>query len=111
MKIGSFVIGGLAGAAIVMMIQRNQMMSTLAAGIGQSMKQRANDVKENAIEKALNMKFASSFKRATNNTLNTNNASQSHTGGLEEVEKLAYQDPSVSKEINAILEQNGEQRI
>lgn len=111
MKIGSFVLGGIAGAAIVMMIQRNQMMSTIAAGLGNNMKQRMNNVKDDAIEKALNMKFASSFNRSSNSGKNASKFSQSQTGGLDEVEKLAYQDPSVSKEINAILEQNGEQRI
>ncbi|WP_373229756.1 hypothetical protein [Cohnella sp.] len=111
MRIGTFVIGGIAGAAIVMMIQRNQMMSTLVAGLGNNVMQRMNNVKDDAIEKALNMKFASSFTRLSDIGKSTPKMTQSHNKGLEEVEKLAYQDPSVSKEINSILEQNGEQRI
>lgn len=111
MKVGSFVIGGLAGAAIVMMIQRNQMMSAVAAGVGSSMKQRMSNMKDDAIEKALNMKFASSFNRFSNNGKSTVHTSQKNDGGLAEVEKLAFQDPGVSKEINSILEQNGEQQI
>lgn len=65
MKIGTFVIGGLAGAAIVMMIQRNQRMSAAAANVGNNLKQRMSGMKDDAIEMAMNTKFASSFKRAT----------------------------------------------
>ncbi|RED60483.1 hypothetical protein [Cohnella lupini] len=111
MKIGSFVMGGLAGAAVVMMIQRNQMMSAVAAGVGHNLKQRMNDVKGDAIEKALNMKFASSFKRASDGENKHERSSSSREGGLDEVEKLVAQDPGVSDEINSILEQNGQQRI
>ncbi len=111
MKIGSFVIGGLAGVAVVMMIQRNQMMSAVAAGVGHNLKRRMNDMKDDAIEKALNMKFASSFKRATDKVSHQGHSSSSREGGLDEVEKLIAQDSEVSDEINSILEQNGQQRI
>ncbi|TFE29962.1 hypothetical protein [Cohnella luojiensis] len=111
MKIGSFVMGGLAGAAVVMMIQRNQMMSAVAASVGHNLKHRMNDMKVDAIEKALNMKFASSFKRATDSVSHKVQNSSSHGGGLDEIEKIVAQDPSVSHEVNAILEQNGQQRI
>ncbi|BBI33168.1 hypothetical protein [Cohnella abietis] len=111
MKIGTFVMGGLAGAAVVMMIQRNQMMSAVAAGVGHNLKERMSGMKDNAIEKGLNMKFASSFKNATDNRSNTGSkskqSSSSYESGLDEVEKLARQDPDVSDEINSILEQNG----
>ncbi|MFC5403846.1 hypothetical protein [Cohnella soli] len=64
MKLGTFIIGGLAGAAVVMMVRRNRMMSAVAANVGGQLRQRMSDMKDDAIEKALNMKFASSFKRA-----------------------------------------------
>lgn len=111
MKIGTLVMGGLAGAAIVMMIQRNQMMSAVAAGVGQGMKRRMSNMKEDAIEKALNMKFASSFKRTLDNKPTEQKSTQGHSGGLDEVEKLAYQDPQVTKDVNEILEQNGQNQI
>lgn len=103
MRIGTLVMGGLAGAAIVMMIQRNQMMSAVAAGVGQSLKQRMGGMKDDAIEKALNMKFASSF--------NARKPSQADAGALDQVNKLIAQDPEVSKEVNSIMEQNGQHRI
>jgi hypothetical protein len=111
MRIGTFVIGGLAGAAIVMMIQRNQMMSAVAAGVGHSLKQRMSGMKEDAIEKALNMKFVSSLKRSSENERSSRNSSSSDEGGLDQIEKLVSQDSGVSNEINSILEQNGQHRI
>jgi hypothetical protein len=111
MRIGTFVIGGLAGAAIVMMIQRNQMMSAVTAGLGHSLKKRMSGMKEDAIEKASNIKFASSFKRSSENERSSRNSSSSDRGGLDQIEKLVAQDAEVSKEINSIMEQNGKHRI
>jgi Tfp pilus assembly protein PilV len=110
MRIGTLVIGGLAGAAIVMMIQRNQRMSSAAANLGQNMMHRMNNMKDDAIEKAMNMKFASSFGRASDNGQKSHKSFQAHDGGLDKVEELASQDPNVSKEINSILEQNRQHR-
>jgi hypothetical protein len=117
MKIGTFVIGGLAGAAIVMMIQRNQTMSAIATTVGHNMKRRMNDMKDDAIEKAFNMKFASSFKREKDKDHHSasssfsSSRSSSHGEDLDEVQKLIAQDPEVSDEINSILEENGQHRI
>jgi hypothetical protein len=111
LKIGTLVIGGLAGAAIVMLIQRNQRMSAVAASVGHNLKHRMGEMKDDAIEKALNMKFASSFRRASDSTENRSNSSSSHEGGLDKVEKLISHDPHVKSEINSILEQNGQHRI
>jgi hypothetical protein len=111
MKISTFVIGGLAGAAIVMMIRRNPMMSNAAASVGQNLKSRMGEMKDDAIEKALNMKFASSFRKSSDSGTRVNHSSSSHGGGLDEVEKLVAQDPEVSSEINSILKENGQHRI
>jgi hypothetical protein len=111
MKIRTLVIGGLAGAAIVMMIRRNQMMSNVAASVGQNLKSRMGEMKDDAIEKALNMKFASSFRKLSDSGRRVNHSSSSHADGLDEVEKLVAQDPEVSSEINSILEENGQHRI
>ncbi|MCD9021236.1 hypothetical protein [Cohnella silvisoli] len=111
MKIGTFVIGGLAGAAVVLMIQRNQMMSAVTAGVGQNLKHRMNMMKDDAIEKALNMKFASSFRRSADIGRKTSKSSSMNEVGLGDVEKLIAQDEDVSHEVNSILEQNGQHRI
>lgn len=104
MKIGTFVMGGLAGAAIVMMIQRNQMMSAVAASMGQSVKSRLNDVKNELVGRALNMKFDGFSSKSAS-------SSEKDEGGLSRVSQIASQDPEVTEQINAILEQNGQDRI
>jgi hypothetical protein len=109
MKIGTFVMGGLAGAAVVMMIQRNQMMSAVANMVGQNLKQRMSVMKEDAIDKAF-MKFSSSSKRSSDSAPSKHD-SKASGGGLDRVKEIINQDPDVSSEINSILEQNGQHRI
>lgn len=118
MKIGTFVMGGLAGAALVMMIQRNQMMSAVASSMGQSMKHRAGNMKNELIGRAMTkfggMSFASSKhsdSRHSRDESGSGDAFRSEDDGLGKIGQLASQDPEVSKEINAILEQNGQDRI
>jgi hypothetical protein len=131
MKIGTFVMGGLAGAAVVMMMRRNQNMSSITNGMGQMMKQRMNDVKENVIQRGIDLKFSngsmgsssnknskSSNSSNSNNSSNNNNNSnkqsasfKSKTDGLDKVEDIASRDPHVKHEINDILEENGQHRI
>jgi len=108
MKIGTFVIGGLAGAAVVMMIQRNQKMSAITASVGSNLKQRMNGMKDDAIEKALNMKFASSFTRSKDSASHSRGFSSSE-GELDDVKNLIAQDPEVSEQVNEILKHNSHQ--
>jgi hypothetical protein len=108
MKIGTFVIGGLAGAAIVMMIQRNQRMSAVAANVGNNLKQRMNDMKDDAIEMALNTKFASSFKRATEKIGQRIPSSSPHDEAFED---LVAQDSETSSEIDSYTERSIHHRI
>lgn len=107
MKIGTFVIGGLAGAALVMMIQRNQMMSAIASSMGQSVKNRAGNMKDEWIGRAMAKFGGTSFASSRR----SDDAFRSEDDGLGKIGQLASQDPEVSKEINAILEQNGQDRI
>ncbi|TVY04540.1 hypothetical protein [Cohnella terricola] len=109
MKIGTFVIGGLAGAAIVMMIRRNQRMSAAATNLGHNLKQRVNSMKDDAIGKAMGMKFASNF-RGSGSDGHSEHSFSSHSsreGGLDEVKKLISQDPKVGAEVESILNENG----
>jgi hypothetical protein len=118
-KIGAFVMGGLAGAAIAVWIQRNQRMSAAAAAMGHNVKERVMGMKDDAIEKAMNMKFASSFRRFGaesrdedhgHHASHSSHHSSSHSseeGGMDQIRKLIAQDPEVGKEVDAILGQNG----
>ena len=113
MKIGTFVMGGLAGVAIVMLIQRNQMMSAVCASMGQSMKDKMGDMKNEMIGKALGSKFVNNVM--TRSSASSSNRKEPHSGSdyadLSQVSQLASQDPEVANQINAILEQSGQNRI
>ena len=113
MKIGTFVMGGLAGVAIVMLIQRNQMMSTICANMGQSMKNRMGDMKDEMIGKALGSKFVNNIM--TRSSASSSNRKEKGSGSdhadMSQVSALASEDPEVTNQINAILEQNGQNRI
>jgi len=113
MKIGTFVMGGLAGAAVVMMIRRSRTMSAVAESMGKNMRHRMSGMKEDMISKALNMKFGSSSKRArTDADHHDHDSSHSfRSDALSQVKQLAAKDAEVSKEINHILEQNGQHQI
>ncbi|QTH44822.1 YtxH domain-containing protein [Cohnella sp. LGH] len=119
MKIGTFVMGGLAGAALAIWFQRNRNLTAAMATAGQNVKERMMGMKDDAVEKAMNMKFASSFRRLGAESGNeqhrhhTSRQASSHSnldeeeGGMEQIRKLISQDPEVGKEVDAILGQNG----
>jgi hypothetical protein len=112
MKLGTFVIGGLAGAVVVMMMQRNQTMSSITDGMGRMVKQRMNNMKENVIQKGIDLKFSNGSMGSSSNKSNKQSAGfKSKTDGLDEVERMASRDPHVEHEINDVLEDNGQHRI
>ncbi|TJY44372.1 hypothetical protein E5161_03045 [Cohnella pontilimi] len=118
MRLGTFVMGGLAGAALCMMIQRNRNMSAIADGVGQMLRQRMSDMKENVMQKGIDLKFSGGFLGSSSGKSNSHHAgssnsavSKSGTAGLDEVEHLASRDPHVKQEINEILSQNNQHSI
>ena len=102
MRLGAFVLGGLAGAAVVMLMQ-NRTRVAVANGIGQMFRQRMNQVKETAIEKGLNVKFNGGMFQGT--------AAKNSAGGLDQVKHLASRDSQVKNEVNEILSENGQQQM
>ncbi len=113
MKIGTFVMGGLAGVAIVMLIQRNQMMSAVCSSMGQSMKNRVGDMKDEMIGKALGSKFVNNLmtRSSASSSIRKEQQSRSNDADLSQVSVLASKDPEVTNQINAILEQSGQNHI
>lgn len=112
MKLGTFVWGGLAGAALVMVLQRRNRWSAITSGMSQNMTKGMNGMTENVIEKALNMKFSGGSSNTSANGRNKNKSSRSRSNSedLDDVKRIASKDPNVAHEINSILEQNGEQQ-
>ncbi len=119
LRIGTFVMGGLAGAALAVWLQRNRNMSAAAASMGHNVKKRMLGMKDDAIEKAMNMKFASSFRRIGENrdehrsshddrrSAHSASSRARDEAGMEQIRNLVSQDPEVGKEVEKILNQNG----
>ncbi|WEK55662.1 MAG: hypothetical protein P0Y55_06340 [Candidatus Cohnella colombiensis] len=112
MKIATFLMGSLAGAAVVMLLRRNQMVSATASSVGNRMKQSMSDMKDQWMGKALNkmlnnQKSSSSDKEQSSRS---NHSAQSDYDGntLQEIERFVSKDPEVASEVNSILEQNGQ---
>ncbi len=106
MRLGTFVLGGLAGAAVVMLMQ-NRTMVAVTNGFGQMFRQRMNQVKETAIEKGLNVKFNGGMFQGAG----MKNASAHSAGGLDQVKHLASRDSHVKHEVNENLSENGQQQM
>lgn len=110
MKLGAFVLGGLAGAAVVWMM-RNRSVAAVADGFGQKMKQRVSQAKATAIDKGLSVNFGgglfgSSFKGDMDES-----RGDAQSDGLEEAKLIASQDPKVMRDINEILHENGQKEM
>ncbi|MFC4599109.1 hypothetical protein [Cohnella hongkongensis] len=110
MKIGAFVIGGLAGMALVMWLQRNPNLSMAAVSMGSNVKDRMRDLKDEAVEKAMNSKLANGLRRVGAENREEQSSPHSRSvgdSGKDQIRKLISQDPEVGKAVNDILEQNG----
>ncbi|CAM3777508.1 hypothetical protein COLU111180_07925 [Cohnella lubricantis] len=96
MKVSAFLLGGLAGAAAVIFIQRNKRMVSAVGNIGWSqVKSRVNGMKDEAIGKMWSKSFES----------------HDSAGGLDKVAHLAAQDSEVQRRVNEILEESGQNQI
>lgn len=58
MRFGTFLLGGLAGAAVVLLM-RNRTMMAVADDVTRMLWKRMNQVKETAMEKGISVKFGS----------------------------------------------------
>ncbi|WP_027093682.1 hypothetical protein [Cohnella thermotolerans] len=108
-RVGTFVVGGLAGIAMVMIMQRNKRMSAMAGSLGQNLMSRMGGMKEEAIGKMLNMRFTGRHSDKESSRRSENGEAVS--GGLDQVAHLASKDSEVQRRVNEILEQNGHHQI
>ncbi|MBB6735787.1 hypothetical protein [Cohnella zeiphila] len=117
MKIGAFVMGGLAGAALVMMCRRNGMLSMAAGQLGNRMR----GMKEESVGRMMSWRFGDGdhqWKKdhhdredGREGRRDERKASSSSRGGLDEVARIASQDSDVQRHVNEILEQSEHHRI
>lgn len=116
MKLTTFVLGGLAGAAAVMLLQRNARMAAMAGNMGWSqIKSRMNGMKEEAVGKMLNMRIpganGDAFGFGGKDRSRRDEEPRESAGGLDKVAHLAAQDSEVQRRVNEILEESGQHRI
>ena len=62
MRFGAFLLGGLAGAAVVMLM-RNKTVRAAADDFGHMLRKRVNQVKETAAEKGIYVRFGSGLNK------------------------------------------------
>ncbi|MCC3373483.1 hypothetical protein [Cohnella sp. REN36] len=111
MKIGTFIAGGLAGAALVMLMRRGRM-PMMAGQVGRMLKHRMSDMKEGAVGRMMNMGWSDTGEsRHRESSRRESHRASSERGGLAEVAHLASQDASVKREVNDILDQSGQHSI
>jgi hypothetical protein len=113
MKLGTFIVGGMAGAMLAMMFQRNRFLSAIASEVGSSMKKGMSTMKDEAMQKAFNFKFDgfSSNSSTKERHKDRSNAGFESSGDLKDIGKLVAHDSDVKREVDAILEQSGQHRI
>ncbi|GAA3405272.1 hypothetical protein ACFFNY_28720 [Paenibacillus hodogayensis] len=94
MRIGAFLLGGLAGAAVVMYVQRNNPMSFM--GMGSSRTHERN-------------KTARSGKNFSSHASSGSFSESAWNGsGLDQLEKLIKKDPAVKSQVDEILHKSQE---
>lgn len=113
MKLSAFVLGGIAGAATVMLL-RKQSFASVAGGMSRMMKTWGGESDRNSKGKALSLMFGSGSHSSAANSGQSGEKTQS-TGeegaGIEKIARMASEDESVKNEINEILEQNEQPQI
>lgn len=117
MKLGAFLLGGIAGAAAVMLI-RKQSMASMAGGVSRMMKSW-NGSKRDTQGKALSLLFGRGGEAAADSGQSGHSASHAKTSqapeaeesGIGQIAQIVSEDEGVKKEINEILEQNDQPRL
>lgn len=114
MKLSAFVLGGIAGAAAVMLL-RKQSLASMAGGLSQMMKDRSSGSMKGTQGKALSLLFGSGGSETGTakggHAASKQHASEEEDSGIEEIVRIASEDEGVKKEINEILKQSEQPQI
>lgn len=107
MKLGAFIIGGLAGAAVVMLL-RNQSVTAMTGGVSQMLKSSSGKAGK-ALMQGLNVRFgdrASSSSSQTQTSADHQAASSGDSESFEQLKNIVSKDEQLKKDVNDIFEQN-----
>ncbi|UJF31167.1 hypothetical protein [Paenibacillus hexagrammi] len=107
MRIGTFLLGGLAGAAAVIYLNRKSKSMMLSAFSSSS--ESMGKVMDKAKDTFTNKSFKDNHYKDTvskSYTSTSTNTTSSH--GLNDVEKIVKEDPSLKATVNEILRDNKE---
>ncbi|MDD9267606.1 hypothetical protein ACFPES_11280 [Paenibacillus sp. GCM10023248] len=112
MKIGAFLLGGIAGAAAVVYWNRKSksMLFSAFSSSSESMGKVVDKAKDTFVNKSFNESAVKNFSNmASNSASNTAaNTGANASGGLNQVEKIVKEDPHLRVTVNEILEANKE---
>ncbi|MFD0694867.1 hypothetical protein ACFQZT_12245 [Paenibacillus sp. GCM10027628] len=97
MKIGTFLLGGIAGAAAVIYLNRKSKSLMLSAfsSSSESMGKVMDRAKDKFVSKTFKDSTAKNFSSTSSNNLN-------------QVEKIVKEDPHLKATVNEILQENKE---
>lgn len=103
-RFATFLIGSLAGAAAVMMIQRNSRVMAMAGMAGQTLKRKAGEMMK---DEAFGRFFQSRTGRERDSEAKAfRDRDASGMDGLQQVAHLAAQDSEVKRNVNEILDEH-----
>lgn len=108
MKIGAFLLGGIAGAAAVVYWNRKSksMLFSAFSSSSESMGKVVDKAKDTFVNKSFS---DSAVKNYSSPNINTASQASSNTGnGLNQVDKIVKEDPHLRVTVNEILEANKE---
>ncbi|SFB18748.1 hypothetical protein SAMN05216312_104310 [Cohnella sp. OV330] len=115
MKMATFVIGGIVGAALTVAIRRSPKLSVAAGMLGRELKNRSFGMKEGAIGKMFDMRFGSDHVERrgeqANESLKRTASRNSDRDSLGEIASIVSKDPGVREDVNEILAESGQHRI
>jgi len=102
-------MGGLAGAALVMMCRRNGMLSLAAGQLGSRMR----GFKEESVGRMMNWRpggEGDNWKKEHRDRESRDERKNGSSSGLDQVARLASKDSDVQRHVNEILEQSEHHR-
>lgn len=118
MKLGSFLLGGLVGAAAVVYLNnksKSMLFSALSSNqsVGNMMdkaKDRFNGASDSSASHAFDGKSNNKSASSSSNSFKKEDAFSSSSNGLGKVEEIIKQDPKLNETVQEIIAQNNNEK-